>query len=110
MPTNEERREIAERLRAMCAYGCKYAEQFYDLLFETVMDEWDDYTFGEVADRIADLIEPEPEPERTCEDVSTEHGKFECSYCGCKITDTTCVDNGLVHFCPDCGRSIENAY
>lgn len=57
--TNEERIEIAENLRSMCAYGCKYAEQFYELLMEMVMEEWDDYTFGEVADRLAELVEPE---------------------------------------------------
>lgn len=56
MPTNEERREIAQKIRSMCSCGCYYAEQFYDLLVDTVMDELDDYTFAEVADRLADLI------------------------------------------------------
>lgn len=61
MPTNEERQEIAENLRIMAIRGqCKYAEQFYELLKETVMDSWDFHEFGDVADRLADLIEPEP--------------------------------------------------
>lgn len=63
MPTNDERREVAENLRTMCCLGCRYAEQFYELLNETVMREWDFHSFQDVADRLADLIEPE---ERTC--------------------------------------------
>lgn len=31
-PTDEERREVAENLRNMCCCGCRYAEQFYELL------------------------------------------------------------------------------
>lgn len=61
MPTNDERREIAENLRTMCSCGCNYKEEFYYLLEETVMDEWDYHEFREVADRLADLIEPEQE-------------------------------------------------
>ena len=65
MPTNEERREVAENLRYMCAYGCRYKEQFYDLLVETVMGCEDFHDFADTACRLADLIEPE---ERTCRD------------------------------------------
>lgn len=60
MPTNEERREVAENLRTMTMLGCRYKEEFYDLLNETVMNEWDFHSFSDVADRLADLIEPEP--------------------------------------------------
>ena len=63
MPTNKERREIAEYLRNMCIYGCSYKEEFYDLLVDNVMDELYDPEFSDVADRLAELIEPE---ERTC--------------------------------------------
>lgn len=56
--SDEERCEIAENLRTMCAYGCKYREQFYDLLNETIMDDWDFHEFNDVADRLADLIKP----------------------------------------------------
>lgn len=105
MPTNDERRDVARKLRAIDYDALKESLicAFLDAIGETGYLDW----VG-VAHRLADLIEPEPE--RTCEDVSKEYGKFECSYCGCKITDTMCVDNGLVHFCPDCGRSVENAY
>ena len=63
MPTNDERREVAENLRNMCICGCRYKEEFYDLLVETVMRAWDFHEFSDVADRLAELIEPE---ERTC--------------------------------------------
>lgn len=59
-PTDEERREAAENLRTMCVCGCRYAEQFYELLNETVMDAWDFHDFPDVAYRLADLIEPAP--------------------------------------------------
>ena len=60
MQTNDERREIAAMLRDMCIYGCSWKEEFYDLLGEAVMDESSVYEFSDVADRLADLIEPEP--------------------------------------------------
>ena len=86
--TDDERREVAENLRGMCSRECRYAEQFYELLNETVMREWDFHSFQDVADRLADLIEPE---ERTCRVVIDKitvsqtqevHTKYcsECSY------------------------------
>ena len=36
-PTDEERREAAENLRTMCVCGCRYAEQFYELLNKTAV-------------------------------------------------------------------------
>ena len=66
-PTNDERREVAENLRSMCSSGCRYAEEFYELLYETVMRTWDFHVFHDVADRLADLIDP-TEHERTVAD------------------------------------------
>lgn len=46
---------------------------FYDLPVETVMRAWDFREFSDAADRLADLIEPEPE--RTCHiDVASSWG------------------------------------
>lgn len=59
MPTDEERREVAENLRTMTMCGCRYAEEFYELLSETVMNVGDFHSFNDVADRLADLIEPQ---------------------------------------------------
>ena len=84
-PTDEERREVAENLRNMCTYGCRYAEQFYELLKEKVMNAWDFHDFPDVAYRLADLIEPE----QTCRWVSVDDrlpdsvGEFIVAYHPC---------------------------
>lgn len=98
--TSEERIEIAENLRSMCAYGCN-TEQFYDLLVETVMDEWDFHSFGEVADRLADLIEPEPKVKPI--DVKDEYGRnsyYKCPKCEHEVF--------LIqdHYCSHCGVGL----
>ena len=102
MPTNEERREVAENLRDMTMRGCRYAEQFYELLQETVMREWDFHSFGDVADRLADLIEPEPE--RTCRFRNDGHGILWCDAEGCDydMDDYLPIPN----YCPNCGARV----
>lgn len=98
MISNEERREVARRLRAN-------ADLCPNVLFdlhEAVGDAT--YTQGGLAKRLADLIEPQHE---TTEGVSDDYGKFECGRCGCRIDDVTAVDNGGINFCPDCGKVIE---
>lgn len=97
MISNEERREVAWRLRAN-------ADLCPNVLFdlhEAVGDAT--YTQGGLAKRLADLIEPRHE---TTEDVSDDYGKFECGKCGCRIDDVTAVDNGGINFCPDCGKEV----
>ena len=124
MPTNKERREIAEYLRNMCIYGCSYKEEFYDLLVDNVMDELYDPEFSDVADRLAELIEPE---ERTCR-VVTEvralsltqdmHTKS-CSACGYVfgsevhtqllpgLGERVAVDPVVIpNYCPSCGAKV----
>ena len=98
MISNEERREVAWRLRAN-------ADLCPNVLFdlhEAVGDAT--YTQGGLAKRLADLIEPR---HVTTEYVSDDFGKFECGKCGCRIDDVTAVDNGGINFCPDCGKEIE---
>lgn len=115
MPTNNERREVAENLRNMIGYGeCRYAEQFYELLKETVMESWDFHEFEDVAGRLADLIEPE---ERTCKNLSTRKDGFACSVCkyevvGCMIDDFGSWDNPLLFcHCPNCdAKVVENLW
>lgn len=108
MPTNDERREVAENLRTMTMRGCRYKEEFYDLLNETVMNEWDFHSFSDVAERLADLIEPEPE--RTCLVLCVKHGpvfdvlRFSC--CGYEWAENR-TDKGATepdpNYCPNCG-------
>ena len=95
MISNEERREVARRLRAN-------ADLCPNVLFdlhEAVGDAT--YTQGGLAKRLADLIEPRHE---TTEDVSDDYGKFECGKFGCRIDDVKAVDNGGISFCPDCEK------
>lgn len=111
MPTNEERREIAENLRNMTVRGqCRYAEQFYELLEETVMYSWDFHEFEDVAERLADLIEPEPE--RTCRmevnwdydgDCPAYYRDYVCSECK---DDFIYYKHSRVNYCPNCGAKV----
>lgn len=124
MPTNAERREVAENLRSMCSRGCRYAERFYELLNDTVMREWDFHSFQDVADRLADLIEPE---ERTCR-VVTDIRAFSqtqdmhvksCSACGYVfgseehrqllpgLDERVAIDLVVIpNYCPNCGTRV----
>lgn len=78
-PTNEERREVAAKLRRL-------AERHEGVLY------------------LADLVEPEPE--RTCRDLGGEDGTvfehydFGCSECGFA---SCAVD---ARFCPECGARV----
>ena len=101
-PTNEDRREVAENLRSMCSSGCRYAEEFYELLYETVMRTWDFHVFHDVADRLADLIEPE---ERTCRIYDTDHGFEDSIRCdACQMTFRRPWQP--FKFCPNCGAKV----
>jgi len=98
MPSLDERREVAENLRTMTMRGCRYKEEFYDLLNETVMNEWDFHSFSNVAERLADLIEPEPicianiiftaeQQEELFQRVMEEFRVNGCPNCGYKVME-----------------------
>ena len=97
-PTDDERREVAENLRNMCGCGCRDAEEFYELLNDTVMRAWDFHDFHDVANRLADLIEPE---ERTC---TVEHWGGGTFYLSCGHAAPGYP--GSVLFCPSCGAKV----
>lgn len=65
---------------------------------------WGDYTREPDEGRPAWC--PLMEVGETCEDVSTTHGVFKCSECGCTV-DEEGVDWGGVNHCPDCGKRVE---
>lgn len=98
MITDDERRDVAVNLRNMCMCGCRYKEQFCDLLDETVMNDWDFHGFQDVADRLADLIEPEPE--RTCRMV--DNGVELC----CSECDRRHGYDDEPQFCMGCGAKV----
>lgn len=97
MTSNEERREVAARLRALDAskWSC-FGQEFDALMIASLMtacgcnfgQDWQDM---ELTDRLADLIEPEPE--RTCT-METDSNYFNAEV--------------VVWFCSECGSPIYN--
>ena len=68
MPTNDERREVAKRIREMYYYGgIKRSAVFYEALNDVIMGQDGFGSFQDIAARLADLIDP-VEHERTVAD------------------------------------------
>ena len=118
MPTNEERREVAERLRALAAAnpGGLGMTRVQAVLGESqrILGTRGLKSVAHVIERHADLIEPEPE--RTCR---MEHDPvylyYVCTSCGVRHgMETYCARHadGLVflkpyRYCPECGARVE---
>lgn len=107
MPTNDERREAAKRIREMYYYGgIKRSVAFYEALNDVIMGQDGFGSFQDIADRLAELIEPE---ERTCRmhDASWDDGRCTwgciCSECGAKHEHER---SGWMNFCPNCGAKV----
>lgn len=105
MPTDEERREVAARLREYRVSITPHS--LIDYIFD---DPWRHNCCGDVADRLADLIDPTGE---TCELELTWGGQtnahvctYECTRCG-KSCDNVWGED--YKFCPYCGRRINHA-
>lgn len=104
MPTNEERREVAEQIR-------KIIEGRYSFTALNVADAigveeviFDDrYAFDEACWlRLTDLIEPEPE--RICQAIpmpmtSHQFRDWKCSLCGQNL-------DAAFNYCPNCGEKV----
>lgn len=107
MPTNDERRDVARKLRAIDYDALKESLicAFLDAIGETGYLDW----VG-VAHRLADLIEPEPE--RTCRMTKIGGDKvlagwWKCSECGpvyppCKDE----IAKWALQKCPRCGAKV----
>lgn len=110
MPTNDERREVAARLRELVADWFDDGE-FYDRgEVEDVLGlATDDGSWYEAAGvrRLADLIEPE---ERTCRMEPTRDGSVVCSACRTEYTSRWLHDGEYVErYCPNCGARVVDA-
>ena len=112
MPTNEERRDVAARLRELDT------SRLYDGMDEVcaledacgcdVGQDWQDM---ELKDRLAELIEPKPE--RTCKMELVKSGpiyrvwRFSC--CGYEHSENV-TDGGATELpgtrCPKCGAKV----
>lgn len=111
MPSNEERREVAARLRDMANRRGLYGR---DVFFANLIDALSmerRTSVGEILERLADLIEPELE--RTCWNDSLKRGKgvFCCSECGTHldIADMEEEDMDVFYepsYCPTCGLKV----
>lgn len=120
MPTDDERREVARRLRHSWANVPDKNPVRHQLrvLFEIYsavgLADDDDADAIDLFDRLADLIEPEPE--RTCHDTDYSRESITCSECG-EITMNTLyfvdLDGGYrtvkshrPRFCSSCGVRV----
>lgn len=116
MPTNEERRYVAERLREINTneWIC-YGHEFDELMTASIMtacgcnfgQDWQDI---EICNRLAELIEQEPE--RTCRmeinwdydgDCPSYYRDYVCSECK---EDFIYYKNSSVNYCPNCGAKV----
>lgn len=111
MPSNEERREVAARLRTVTREDTRlvFTEEILSALIGgfTVTEENEADTLL-VINRLADLIEPE---DRTCRNIMELWFNFECSACGCNVEggDELGHNNsaGAFKFCPNCGARVK---
>lgn len=114
MPTNDERREVARRLRYVAEHGAPEWATTACCIAECIGE--DDYPLwngsGLLFSKLAELIEPE---ERTCRDECGGELDFHCSECGCHLYLIS-IENepSLVlgeaaiqpSFCPNCGAKV----
>ena len=107
MPTDDERREVAARLRdigeKICYTSRDVLRAIQDACGCDVGQDWQDM---ELKDRLAELIEPEPE--RTCE--VTEYNDYGPHAEDCTIV-FSCGHKTLGYipnYCPSCGAKVVN--
>ena len=112
MQTNEERREVAARLRgldeATATLSHAYSRQEYDAMvlraIRAVVGE------GDIFHLLADLID-----RPTCRNVSGHQDVFECSECKFRA-EVVCEEGNeygdifstpfMPHFCPNCDAEV----
>ena len=116
MPTNKERRDVARNIRnADLTKHASYYEEVkgWDYVRATrfvlvsnlgsaIGIDKAIFSIDDLKIRLADLIEPEPE--RMCENESSELGIFTCSYCGADFYNTEI--SGDWNYCPNCGAKV----
>lgn len=115
MLTNDERREVAARIRELRKHAWDESSVF-DLLGCVVEEHGMDDT-DQLFARLADLIEPEPE--RTCRcgvktigQVFPDGFDFDGEYTTVYIFPLSCghevrsLTNRIPRFCPNCGAKV----
>ena len=116
MPTNDERREVAARLRNLAGHKAADEELTLDALGLYRGENIEGYdTYGVM--QLADLIEPEPERTTHFELIATavdENGDalavgVHCAICGLLDEDEIGADPDnwmLWRYCPSCGAKV----
>ena len=110
MISNEERREVAAKLRNVTDEDCDMCF-LEEILTDCVGDAYVHYSgcqldYRLLIDGIADLIEPEPE--RTCSYIERYDGyynSYQCSECQYEM-DGTDFEIYEPNHCMDCGAKI----
>lgn len=118
-PTNEERREVAARLRVLASHREVDKEMFHDAIGVWpggCIDGYDPVGVMELADLI------EPKPERTCSaeeryyyDDSSPWPYYVCSECGERMNYREAMDEDgdqyceMLPYCAGCGARVEGA-
>lgn len=106
MISNDERREIAERLRNASARRGDEPWMVEDLMLALGFRCYEDGE-DQLFDRLADLID-----RSTCKNADSHYDVFECSLCHCKVELITevCNEYGdpfnvpfIPSYCPNCG-------
>lgn len=118
MPTNEERREVAARLREH-ARTVRCVSQACVLNYCIGEDECGNYgvegcegCFIKSLNRLADLIEPEPERTCTFSECWGDDSLPTCSACGWETEEEDCVFSSDLKikydgkFCKECGARV----
>lgn len=106
MPTNEERREVAARLRMLSSHrevDKELVEDALGLYMGECIDGYDPVSVTELADLI------EPEPERTCRDIAEPPkggGFWPAPHFKCSECDGEHVSIDYVSYCPKCGAKV----
>lgn len=104
MPTNEERREAAAWIRN----GAHDIDiNGYIKLAINVVDRGDGATWGQLALKLADLIEPEPE--RTCKRRNHDTDNYYMRCCSCSECNAGWFEDIYdkpFSYCPHCGAKV----
>lgn len=103
MPTNDERREVAARLRRLSGHrevDKEFVHEALGLYMGECVDGYDPVSVS----KLADLIEPE---ERTCRMEPTGDGSVVCSACRTEYTSRWLHEGEYVErYCPNCGAKV----
>lgn len=104
MPTNEERREVARKLRSVARnhkeVDKEYVHEILGLYMGECVDGYDPLSVVEVAD----LIEPEPERKAKSKPfpIEKDTGYFDTTKCECGY-----LNDVSATYCGQCGGVIE---